>query len=244
MRDHAEELILHRVGLHQFLCSILHDALERVGMQFQGTLVVSYLTSQLVRLNSPAQGSHHVVAIDGFLNEVVGTASQGLYRKIVLAVTRDQQGRRLRSQGLYLCQQGQSIHAWHLDIAHDGIVFMLLDLVEHEYDAIVSDIKMPGMDGLPLLAKIQALRPETPTLLITGHGEHDLAIQALRGGAYDFIQKPIDRDYVVAALRRAIQTHQLRRQVRAHQRALEMHAPPLERALPNPPHNPSQPTPA
>jgi DNA-binding NtrC family response regulator len=55
---------------------------------------------------------------------------------------------------------------------------------EIDYDAIVSDIKMPGMDGLALLAEIKALRPNTPTLLITGHGEHDLAVQALRGGAY------------------------------------------------------------
>jgi len=68
---------------------------------------------------------------------------------------------------------------------------------------------MPGMDGLALLVKIQELRQNTPTLLITGHGDHSLAIQALRGGAYDFIQKPIDRDYFVAALRRAVQTHQL-----------------------------------
>ncbi|MFL5705321.1 MAG: response regulator, partial [Ktedonobacteraceae bacterium] len=44
-------------------------------------------------------------------------------------------------------------------------------IAEHEYDAIVSDIKMPGMDGLALLAKIQELSPDTPTLLITGHGE-------------------------------------------------------------------------
>src|SRR6266849_26095 len=104
---------------------------------------------------------------------------------------------------------------------------------EHDYDAIVSDIKMPGMDGLALLEKIRELRPETPALLITGHGEHELAVQALRGGAYDFIQKPIDRDYVVAALYRAIQTHQLRRQVREHQRALELHAQSLERVVQN-----------
>lgn len=104
-----------------------------------------------------------------------------------------------------------------------------LDLIRRqEYDAIVSDIKMPGMDGLALLAKIQELRPSTPTLLITGHGDHNLAIQALRGGAYDFIQKPIDRDYFIAALRRAIQTHQLQRQVQAQQRALEDHARALE----------------
>src|SRR5437899_3599282 len=102
---------------------------------------------------------------------------------------------------------------------------------ENDYDAIVSDIKMPGMDGLALLAKIQELRPDTPTLLITGHGEHDLAVQALRGGAYDFIQKPIDRDYLVAALQRAIQTYQLRRKVKVQQLALELHARSLERMV-------------
>src|SRR6266436_8878650 len=102
---------------------------------------------------------------------------------------------------------------------------------EHDYDAIVSDIKMPGIDGLALLAKIRELRPDTPTLLITGHGEHDLAVQALRGGAYDFIQKPIDRDYLVAALQRAIQTRQLHCQVIGQQFALELHARSLERMV-------------
>src|SRR5260370_6291234 len=107
----------------------------------------------------------------------------------------------------------------------------LEQIQEHDYDAIVGDIKMPGMDGLALLAKIQELRPDTPTLLITGHGERDLAIQALRGGAYDFIQKPIERDYLVAALQRAIQTHQLRRQVIEQQLALERYAQSLEQKV-------------
>lgn len=97
-----------------------------------------------------------------------------------------------------------------------------------DYDAIVSDIKMPGMDGLELLAKIQELRPEVPTLLITGHADQMLIIQALRAGAYDFIQKPIDRVYLVASLHRAIQTRWLRRQVQEQQRALEQHAQFLE----------------
>ncbi len=115
----------------------------------------------------------------------------------------------------------------------DSALDALKKVEEHDYDAIVSDIKMPGMDGLALLAKIQELRPETPTLLVTGHGEHDLAVQALRGGAYDFIQKPIDRDYMVAALSRAIQTCRLRRQLAKHQRALELHALSLERIVEN-----------
>jgi DNA-binding NtrC family response regulator len=67
--------------------------------------------------------------------------------------------------------------------------------------------------------------------MITGHGEHALAIDALRGGAYDFIQKPIDRDYFVVSLRRAIQITKLRRQVREQQLALECHANELERTV-------------
>ena len=102
---------------------------------------------------------------------------------------------------------------------------------EYNYDAVVSDIKMPDMDGLELLEKIGEVRPDIPTLLITGHGEHNLAVRALRGGAYDFIQKPIDRDYLVAALQRAIQTYQLRRKVKVQQLALELHARSLERMV-------------
>jgi len=79
-----------------------------------------------------------------------------------------------------------------------------------------------------LLAKIHELRPETLTLLITGHGDHDLAIQALRGGAYDYLLKPIDRDYFVAALDRALQTRWLHRQVVEQWLSLELHAKSLE----------------
>ena len=130
--------------------------------------------------------------------------------------------------------QALSLRISNLQVDTSDSAFEALEQIrDHDYDAIVSDIKMPGMDGLALLEKIQELRPETPTLLITGHGEHNLAIQALRGGAYDFIQKPIDREYVVAALHRAIQTHHLRRQVREHQRALELHALSLERVVQN-----------
>jgi PAS domain S-box-containing protein len=104
-----------------------------------------------------------------------------------------------------------------------------LELIRQtDYDAIVSDIKMPGMDGLELLEEIRAVRPTTPTLLITGHGEHDLAVRALRGGAYDFVQKPIDRDYFIASLERAIQMRRLDRQVAAQRVALERHARVLE----------------
>src|SRR5436305_11808644 len=128
--------------------------------------------------------------------------------------------------------QALSLRVNNLQVDTCDSAFEALEQIQdHDYDAIVSDIKMPGMDGLALLEKIQELRPETPTLLITGHGEHNLAIRALRGGAYDFIQKPIDRDYLVAALQRAIQTYQLRRKVKVQQLALELHARSLERMV-------------
>ena len=104
-----------------------------------------------------------------------------------------------------------------------------LDLIAaRDYDAIVTDIKMPGIDGLELLAEIRTQRPDTPTVMITGHGEHDLVVQALRGGAYDFIQKPIDRDHLVASLSRAIQMRELSRRVKEQQAALERHLNDLE----------------
>jgi signal transduction histidine kinase len=100
-----------------------------------------------------------------------------------------------------------------------------------DYDAVVADIKMPGMDGLDLLARIRELRPETPTLLVTGHGEHDLAVRALRGGAHDYVQKPIDREYFARSLSRAIERHRLNRKVAQHKQTLEKQTKELEKFL-------------
>src|SRR5438445_5616968 len=113
----------------------------------------------------------------------------------------------------------------------DSAAAALDRIAARDYDAIVTDIKMPGTDGLTLLAEIRARRPDTPTLMITGDGEHSLAMHALRGGAYDFIQKPIDRDYFVASLRRAIQVGELSRRVKEQQQALERHASELARTV-------------
>jgi two-component system, sensor histidine kinase and response regulator len=101
-------------------------------------------------------------------------------------------------------------------------------IASRDYDAIVTDIRMPGMDGLALLAEIRGRRPDTPILIITGHGEYDLALRALRGGAYDFIHKPIDRDDFVVSLDCALRAHALHRRVRDRQLALERCASELE----------------
>lgn len=107
----------------------------------------------------------------------------------------------------------------------------LQQMQEHAYDAIISDIKMPGMDGIALVEHLQQHSPEIPILLITGHGERDLVVRALRAGAYDFLEKPLERDYLVSSLQRALQTHQMRRQIREQQEALEQYTHQLEQMV-------------
>jgi DNA-binding NtrC family response regulator len=102
-------------------------------------------------------------------------------------------------------------------------------IAAHTYDAIVTDIKMPGPNGITLLAEIRARWPDTPTLMIAGHRDHALVVDALRGGAFDFIQKPIDHDDIAASLRRAMQVGELSRQFKEEQLALKRHANGLER---------------
>jgi len=105
-----------------------------------------------------------------------------------------------------------------------------LELLETlEYEAIISDIKMPLMDGLKFMERVKELRPETPILLITGHGDDALAVQSVTGGAYAFIPKPIDRDYFLAWLERALNEQRLTQEVRFKNRALELYAQDLER---------------
>ena len=113
----------------------------------------------------------------------------------------------------------------------DSAAAALERIAGQDYDAIVTDIKMPGMDGLALLAEVRTRCPQTPTLMITGHGEHDLVVQALRGGAYDFVQKPIDREYFIASLYRAVEVRQVSRGRREQQLALERRLQELEAAV-------------
>lgn len=74
---------------------------------------------------------------------------------------------------------------------------------------IVSDVKMPGMDGLALMAEAQRRIPELPVILITGHGDVDMAIKAMREGAYDFIEKPFVPERLVETIHRACEKRQL-----------------------------------
>ncbi|MES4784631.1 MAG: hypothetical protein C4294_00990, partial [Nitrospiraceae bacterium] len=128
----------------------------------------------------------------------------------------------------------ETLHLWMpgsiVDIC--GSARLALDRIEStDYDAIVSDIRMPDMDGLALLDRIRMIRPNTPTLLITGHGDHSLAVQALHGGAFDYILKPVDREYFINSLNRAVRMRQLIRQTEEQKVALERYANEMEQLV-------------
>jgi signal transduction histidine kinase/FixJ family two-component response regulator len=104
--------------------------------------------------------------------------------------------------------------------AADGLE--ALELFRREAPAIVlTDIRMPGMDGMELLHAIKAERPDTEVIMITGHGDMELAIGSLKLDATDFVTKPINDDALAIALKRARERIEMRAQIRAYTEDLE-----------------------
>ena len=86
---------------------------------------------------------------------------------------------------------------------------------------VLTDIKMPGMDGIELLQKIKNENPDTEVIMITGHGDMELAIKSLKYQAVDFVTKPINDDVLEIALNRANEKIQMRQQLREYTENLE-----------------------
>ena len=86
---------------------------------------------------------------------------------------------------------------------------------------VLTDIKMPGMDGIDLLEKVKHENPEAEVIMITGHGDMDLAIKSLKYKATDFITKPINVDVLEIALQRAIERILIRQKLREYTENLE-----------------------
>ena len=85
----------------------------------------------------------------------------------------------------------------------------LAHLPQHFPGVIISDVRMPGMDGLQLLERLQAEDPDLPVILLTGHGDVPMAVEAMRSGAYDFLEKPFTPQHLLGSLRRALEKRQL-----------------------------------
>jgi DNA-binding NtrC family response regulator len=79
------------------------------------------------------------------------------------------------------------------------------ELDQRPFDVVLSDVRMPGMDGLALLDHVGSRYPELPVVLITAHGSIALAVEAMKRGATDFVQKPFDRDEIGFVIAKALE---------------------------------------
>ncbi|NEH97262.1 sigma-54 dependent transcriptional regulator [Rhizobium johnstonii] len=93
--------------------------------------------------------------------------------------------------------------------AYDGAKAALADLPADFAGPIVTDIRMPEIDGLQLFATLQGMDADLPVILMTGHGDIPMAVQAIQDGAYDFIAKPFAADRLVQSVRRASEKRRL-----------------------------------
>ena len=109
----------------------------------------------------------------------------------------------------YLTREG-----YHVSVADSGI--KALDLLKQKsFDIVFTDFKMPELDGLELLTAIKEYRPETEVIIITGHGTMESAIQAMRVGSYDYLQKPFKLEILKFIIDRIIEEKELK-----HEKAL------------------------
>jgi putative nucleotidyltransferase with HDIG domain len=97
----------------------------------------------------------------------------------------------------------------------------IADLAKIAPDLVISDIIMPEMDGLHLLAQVRAQDPELPVIMVTAMNDIAIALRAVREGAYDYILKPFEREQLYVSVARALERRRLRRENLAYQSGLE-----------------------
>ena len=107
---------------------------------------------------------------------------------------------------------------YQVDDAANGPTALQM-LKEQEYDAILCDIKMPDMDGIEVLEQVKATN-DTPVIMISGHGTIDTAVDAIKKGAFDFIQKPPDLNRLLITVRNALDKQSLSTENKALKKAV------------------------
>jgi two-component system C4-dicarboxylate transport response regulator DctD len=104
----------------------------------------------------------------------------------------------------------QTIELEGMNVTSFASAEQALESLSEDFDGVViSDIRMPGMDGLQFFARLQKIDRDLPVILITGHGDVPMAVTALQNGAYDFIAKPFPAERMVESARRALEKRRL-----------------------------------
>lgn len=94
-------------------------------------------------------------------------------------------------------------------VAHESASAFLAALPGLNPACVITDVRMPGTSGMELLQKLSGREPAVPTIVITGHGDVPLAVEAMKLGAVDFIEKPFDDESILVAVRLAMDRHRV-----------------------------------
>ncbi len=106
-----------------------------------------------------------------------------------------------------------------VDLATNGTEALEL-FSNGNYDIVLCDIKMPGMDGIEVLEKLHEKANDVPVVMISGHGNIDTAVEAIKKGAYDFIEKPLDLNRLLVTIRNATERNDLVTETRVLKRKI------------------------
>ena len=106
---------------------------------------------------------------------------------------------------------------YEVDLAEDGLQGIEL-FKEHEHDVVLCDIKMPKMDGIEVLDHLFSTSPDVAVIMISGHGTIDTTVEAIKKGAYDFIEKPLDLNRLLISIRNALDKTNLIQETRVLKR--------------------------
>ena len=125
-----------------------------------------------------------------------------------------------------ICSRYLSSRGWQVDTATDGEE-ALAKILDRDWDIVITDIKMPGLDGVQLVQKAKAEKPYIEFIVMTAYASVDVAVKAMRSGAYDFLLKPLDLEQLQLTVDRCWQKMQLREENEllrlANERLRELH---------------------
>ena len=127
-------------------------------------------------------------------------------RPLTIAVVDDEKNIR---RMLRLILEGEGYEVWEAE----SVAEAKETVKKSRPDAALLDLKLPDGDGIQLLSHLRAILPGLPVVMISGHGGAEHAVAAVKQGAYDFLEKPLDKDRVLVTLRNAIEVGGLRKQV-------------------------------
>ncbi|MEK6672140.1 MAG: response regulator [Nitrospirota bacterium] len=104
------------------------------------------------------------------------------------------------------CRKCLKPEGYEVDAASNGIEGMeLITRSGNSYDLILTDLKMPDMDGMEFLARVKEAQPGAKVIMITGYNTVEYAVKAIKLGAYNYIEKPFTPDFLITAVKEALE---------------------------------------